>query len=123
MNVTETIETIGQDVRHTGRNLWLVGLGAAASIEQGSRDVFDTLVARGRARQPEGFDSVADTLQETKAKVSDRVRGIKKEAEDRLEEKVSAAMKRLGVPVRQDFELLIDRIEQLSRKVDELVKA
>lgn len=123
MNVTDTIETFGQDIRATGRHLWLAGLGTAASIEQGSREVFDRLVARGRARRPEGFASVGETLQETKERVSHRVKDLGQQAENRLEERVSAAMKRLGVPVREDFELLIDRIETLSRKVDDLVKS
>ena len=122
MNMTQTLDTVGQNMREAGRNLWLASLGTAASIEQGSRQLFDRLVARGEARRPEGFTGLSATLQETKTNVTERVKGLGQKAEDRLEEGVSSAMKRLGVPVREDFEILIDRIEQLSRKVDDLAK-
>lgn len=122
MNVTQTVETMGQDVKKTGRSLWLASLGAASSMRENSRQLFDRLVERGQSRKEQGF-AVPETVQQAGEKVGDRVKGFGREVEARVEEGVTSTMKRFGVPVRQDFQQLIERIEQLTVKVEGLSKS
>lgn len=121
MDVSQTVESLGQDMKNTSRSLWLAGLGAASSLQQNGRQMFETLVERGENRKARGF-GVPSTVQQAGEKVGDRVKGLGREVEARVEKGVTSTMKRFGVPVRSDFEQLIERIEQLSSKVDGLAK-
>lgn len=51
METRNRMEEVGSELRTAGRNLWLAGLGAASSVEENSRKLFDDLVERGERRQ------------------------------------------------------------------------
>lgn len=122
MNVNETIDNVGQEVKKTGRNVWLAGLGAASSVQEEGRKLFEELVERGQARKDKGFGMSAP-LRKVGDEASDRAKTLGQRMETRVEEGVTGAMKRFGVPVREDFEQLIERIDTLTQKVDSLAKA
>jgi polyhydroxyalkanoate synthesis regulator phasin len=54
-----------------GRKLWLAGLGAAASALEGAAGVFDALVAKGRAHEPQAKAIASRVLKEARAKADD----------------------------------------------------
>lgn len=120
--ITETVDSVGQDVKNTGRSVWLAGLGAASSVQEQGRKLFDTLVERGQARKDKGF-AVPQPLRTVSDEAGGRVKNLGRQVESRLEEGVTGTMKRFGVPVRRDFEDLIERIDTLTQKVDSLAKA
>lgn len=119
MNMSETIDTMGREMKDTGRSVWLAGLGAASSLQDAGTSVFETLVERGRARKEKGFN-LPSPLRQATEEAGDRVKDLGQQVESRVEEGVTSTMKRLGVPVRQDFEQLIERIERLTVQVDRL---
>jgi len=113
--VRETRE-LGMEVRDAGRHVWLAGLGAIHSVDHGSRELFSDLVARGRrfeARQ-------RPVLEGRFRKIGNRVGAFRDRLEHGVEDRLAHTLKRFGVPDRDDVHLLIDRIEQLTRKVEGL---
>ena len=108
--IVDTARQLGDDLYESGRKVWTAGLGAVALAEDKSRETFDHLVARG-----ETFDGI-DTGVVAEAKK------IGRDVEDRVQETVGKTLSRAGVPSREELHLLIDRVELLTAKVDEIAK-
>ena len=109
-------QELGQGVKDAGRHVWLAGLGALNSVDEGGRDLFSDLVARGRrfeAREK-------PVLEERFRRVGDRVAAFRDRIEHGVEDRLAQTLKRFGVPDRDQVHQLIDRIEELTRKVDSL---
>ena len=123
MNQAQSIETgfdrVRQDLLAAGRNLWLAGLGAIAAIteaDQGSRELFDRLVERGRPleeQQRKAFRELGDRTEET-------VLEMRKLFQETVEYEGKGVLKKLGVLTRDDLKVLAARIDTLSQKIDEL---
>ena len=123
MNQAQSIETgfdrARRDLRAAGRNLWLAGLGAVATItevDEGSRELFDRLVERGRPleeQQRKTFRELGDRTEET-------VREMRKLFRETVEYEGKGVLKKLGVLTRDDVKVLAARIDTLSQKIDEL---
>lgn len=99
-----------------GRNLWLAGLGAVAGVEEGSRDLFDRLVERGRPvdeRQRSTLQGIGDRTGET-------LREMRQLFRETVDYEGKGVLKRLGVLTRDDVKVLAARIDTLARKIDEL---
>lgn len=125
MNPTETKERLeghlrdlGTGARETSRKAWLATLGAASSVETESREVFDRLVEKGRERSKKDLFKVPAPLQATGERVKDFGRAL----EQRVEEGATATLRRFGVPDRREIQDLIQRIEQLTTKVEALAE-
>jgi poly(hydroxyalkanoate) granule-associated protein len=123
MNQEQSIETgfdrARCDLLAAGRNLWLAGLGAVASIveaDQESRELFDRLVERGRPleeQQRKTFRELGDRTEET-------VREMRKLFRETVEYEGKGVLKKMGVLTRDDLKVLAARIDTLSQKIDEL---
>jgi len=103
------------------RTMWWAGLGAVATARDAGAQVFDALVEEGksweqtererrerRARQVRTLVEESDALQE---------------AEERIQDGVDAALRRVGVPSRDEMEDLRDQIDALSARVEDLARA
>ncbi len=109
-------QNLGRGVKDAGRHVWLAGLGALESVDAGGRDLFSDLVARGRrfeAREK-------PVLEERFRKAGDRVTAFRDRLEHDVEDRLSHTLKRFGVPDRDQVHQLIERIEELTRKVEGL---
>jgi poly(hydroxyalkanoate) granule-associated protein len=98
-----------------GRSLWLAGLGAAAEVEEGSRELFDRLVERGRPlekKQKQIAEAVSDRAQRT-------AREIGKLVQDTVAYESRGMLKRLKVMTHEDVKVLSARLSTLSKKIDE----
>lgn len=102
------------DLSQAGRSLWLAGMGAVAQVEEEGRDLFDTLVERGRKVETRQFKAIDRTV----AKTSERVRELSDRMQEQVEERAKVVLHRLGVPTRDDIEDLSGRIQALSQKID-----
>lgn len=107
---------LGQGVKDVGRNVWLAGLGAVGAAGESGRGLFADLVERGRRFEKRERPAVEERFR----KVSDRLDGFRHEMEHRVEERVASTLQRFGVPDRDEVHHLIERIEQLTRKVEKL---
>lgn len=108
-----------EQVKAAGRNLWLAGLGAAAEVEEGGRELFGRLVERGRPVEGklEGTQKkLADTVTE---KANKAARELGKLVEETVEFESRGMLKKLNLMTREDVKILTARLETLSKKLDE----
>src|SRR6185295_1958162 len=98
---------------------WLAGLGALAAAEEEGGKIFSRLVDRGRDVESRGKVEVD--------KMKSEVDRIKTKAEstfdswgEKLDEKLAAALHRLGVPTRDEIRTLTLRVEELNAKIEQL---
>ena len=126
MNTVETrekaersIRNLGEGARDASRQLWLAGLGVASSVETESRRVFENLVERGRDRSEHDLVRLPRPLRAT----GERLKTLGQEIESRVEAGTSTALQRFGVPDRKEVTQLIERIEELTRKVEGLAES
>jgi poly(hydroxyalkanoate) granule-associated protein len=107
---------IGKDLMHGGRNVWLAGLGAVAAIDDNRRTRFESLVTRGRQReqrQREALDAVRN-------QATDRIRGLSEQINSGVQSTMSSTLHRIGVPTRDEIQGLIDHVEKLTSKLEDL---
>ncbi len=112
----EQLREVGREMARRGRRVYLAGLGAVGSVGELGRDLTQDLIERGRKLEKAERPVIADRIRDSRERVS----RLGREAERRLEERVTATLERFGVPSRNDFQALIDRIEQLTQKVESL---
>ena len=115
-NKLQPLREVGDDLAKTGRRLWLAGLGAAGTVGETGWKVASDLVERGRTYQRRERPAIERRLRAGR----ERFESLTRATERRIEERVTDAMHRFGVPSREDVRELIERIEELTRKVDAL---
>lgn len=109
-------------VKDSAQQIWLAGLGAFAKAQEEGSKVFDTLVKEGVTMQRKTQSAAEEKLSEAGSRMASMATEISSKASgqwDRLEtifeERVSKALKKLGVPTAKDIEELSARIEELNR--------
>jgi poly(hydroxyalkanoate) granule-associated protein len=108
-----------KELKESASKIWLAGLGALATAEEEGTKLFNTLVEKGETYETRG----KKRINEMKAKVEDVVGKAESSLEkvgDALDERVADAIKRLGVPSRNEITKLTKRVEELTLKVDGL---
>ena len=114
--LNDRLNQVGNDVREMSRNVWLAGLGAIGTIDERGRAVFNDLVGRG-----EKMDGKLDLeIMKPFGGAADRVKSFNEDIERRVEDGMETALHRLGMPTRGDVSTLIERVEQLTQKVEGL---
>lgn len=109
---------IPRELAGRGRDVYLAGLGAVASVEEEGTTLFSTLVERGKKMEQRGRKQV-DEMRET---VNTRQRQAVDTVEDTVYEPMLGAMKRFGVPTRAEVRDLSANVDALSNKVDALIR-
>jgi poly(hydroxyalkanoate) granule-associated protein len=113
---TDQAKKFGDDVMNMGRNVWLAGLGAYSWAEEETRKTFDDLVDRGQKFEKDEKNVVSKTIDDATTKAKDF--GTK--VEDTVHDTVTTVLHRAGVPSRDEIGTLIQRVEELTKKVDKL---
>lgn len=114
---------IPDEVKESAQKIWLAGLGALSAAEQEGSKLFKTLVEKGEKFEGRGKTAYEDAKED----MGDAFSGAKDKAEtawdkieDRLDEVVSGALKRFGVPSRDEIATLTRRVEELTAVVEQL---
>jgi poly(hydroxyalkanoate) granule-associated protein len=104
-------------VKEVAQDIYLAGLGAVAAAGEEGTKLFEDLVKKGRALEKSGRAKVEQAL--------DRARGLRGDARKvvakataPLDEGMTNAMHRLGVPTRREIQSLTRRVEELTRVVE-----
>jgi len=108
-----------QELRESARKIWLAGLGALATAEDQGTRVFQTLVEKGEdfeARSEKQFSKVKSRVKSA----TDKAEAQWNKVESLVDEKVTAAVQRLGIPSRDEVRTLTRRVEELTKKVEAL---
>ncbi|WP_417514783.1 phasin family protein [Marinobacter sp.] len=110
-------------IKGSARQIWLAGLGAYTKAEEDTGKFFERLVQEGEQLE----NRTRGVVEKQIRSVEDRVEGVRERATgtwDRLEhlfdERVSGALRRLGIHRREDIEGLEQRIEALEAEISEL---
>lgn len=109
---SEGPKNAARELKESAQRIWLAGLGALAVAEEEGVRVFDNLVERGR--EWEGRSK--ERMDEARSRVKQTVEDV----ESRVDEKVAAAMQRMGVPSRDEIRELTRRIEELNAKIERM---
>ena len=109
------------DLKESAHRIWLAGLGALAAAEEEGSKVFSRLVDRGRDVEAKGrveakdqFDKAKDQFDKAKAKAGSTWDDLS----GKVDEAVTSALHRLGVPTRDEIRNLTQKVEELNAKVD-----
>ena len=120
---TRQEKTVQEDLKESAHRIWLAGLGALAAAEQEGTKMFNRLVDRGRDFEAKGRTEAKDQYDKAREQF-DKAKGQAKDTLDNVGEKVdemvTAALHRLGVPTREEIHTLTQRVEELNAKVEAL---
>lgn len=119
---------LSEKIRESARQIWLAGLGAYNKAEEDAGKIFDKLVSEGeelenmtRGAVEKQFKAVEERVEGVKG----RVEGVKEKATDTFgklesvfDQRVSAALVRLGMPSKKKVEELEARIAELEAKLN-----
>jgi poly(hydroxyalkanoate) granule-associated protein len=109
------------DVKDTAHRIWLAGLGALAAAEEEGTKLFSRLVDRGRDVEARGkveVEKVVDKAKSEYEKAKTKAGGSWEDIGGKVDEAISAALHRLGVPTRNEIHNLTKRVEELNAKIE-----
>lgn len=120
-----SFEDMQKELADRGRDVWLAGLGALATVEEEGSKLFARLVERGKEYENLSAKQVKE--------LSERVTEQQKKAIERAEETTTAAqsavantmdkaLERFGVPTRSEVTDLSKKVDLLSKQIDKLSK-
>jgi poly(hydroxyalkanoate) granule-associated protein len=122
-NKPENDPQLAAKIKGSARQIWLAGLGAYTKAEEDTGRFFDRLVQEGEQLE----NKTRGVVEKQIKSVEDRVEGVRERATgtwDRLEhmfdERVSGALRRLGIHRREEIESLERRIEALESELTRL---
>ena len=120
-NTTSNERKLQDDVKDTAHRIWLAGLGALAAAEEEGTKLFSRLVDRGRDVESRGkveVDKVVDKASEVVDKAKAKAGSTWDDLGSKVDETITAALHRLGVPTREEIRTLTQRVEELNAKVE-----
>ena len=113
---------IPADMLAAAQSIWLAGLGAIAVAQQEGGKLFSTLVEKGAELEKAGFSPAAavDAVKDAAGNASDEFEHAWKSVPRFVDEQVTAALHRIGVPTRDEIAALMTRIDQLTLAIEQL---
>ena len=103
---------IQNEVKDSAHRIWLAGLGALAAAEEEGSKLFSRLVERGKGFEADGKEQFAKAKKKAEKAYED--------VSETVDEKVTAALHRMGVPTRDEIKRLTKKVEELTAKVEQL---
>jgi poly(hydroxyalkanoate) granule-associated protein len=119
-NKPENDEQLAGKIKGSARQIWLAGLGAYTKAEEDAGKFFERLVHEGEQLE----SKTRGVVEKHVRSVEDRVGDVREKATgtwDRLEhlfdERVSGALRRLGIHRREEIEAMERRIQALEAEL------
>lgn len=100
----------------TGRNVYLAGLGVAATVTDQYGRVFESLVDKGRTVSEKREEEPTEKPAGLSSKASD----LKVKVETTVQTGITTALGRFGIPSQKEFNDLTKSIEVLTEKVQNM---
>jgi poly(hydroxyalkanoate) granule-associated protein len=122
---TSRTETLQDELTKRGRDVWLAGLGALATVEEEGTKLFSRLVDRGKAfeeERREELKAASEKAREQRDEALAQIEEAGEETQSLLMDTVNTALERFGVPTRNEVDRLSKKVEKLSEQVDDLSK-
>ncbi len=112
--VDNTVEEVHGPLYEASRRVLLASIGVIALAQDEIEDFVEKLVERGEIAEKDGKKLVREVIDKRKKDVS--------KAEDELNKRIDEVVVRMDVPTKADIDALGEQINELSDKVDALVK-
>lgn len=109
-----------------GRDVWLAGLGALATVEEEGTKLFNNLVDRGKKFESDRRQRIQEVTKQAEAEGEKALAQLEEAGEDTrayLTTIVDGALERFGVPTKEEVDALSQKVDALSSQVDALSKA
>ncbi len=119
--VTKKAKEMQSDMVESAHKVWLAGLGALAVAEQEGSKVFKNLVEKGQGVESKGKEQV-DKAKGAVTGMRTVVESYWETLEKTVDEKVTGAIRRLGVPTKDEIAKLTKKVEELTASIDKLRK-
>jgi poly(hydroxyalkanoate) granule-associated protein len=107
------------EVTQSAYRIWLAGLGAVAYAQESGGQLFEDLVKRGRELEAQARLTTPD-VGPTLRDATDKAFTAWQQLSKGLDEQVTAALHRMGVPTRHEIATLSKRVELLTASVEKL---
>ena len=114
VKVDNTVEEVHGPLYEASRRVLLASIGAIALAQDEIEDFVEKLVERGEIAEKDGKKLVREVIDKRKKDVS--------KAENELNKRIDEVVERMDVPTKADIDALGGQINELSDKVDALVK-
>jgi poly(hydroxyalkanoate) granule-associated protein len=115
---------LASTVKESAQQIWLAGLGAFSKAQEEGGKVFETLVKEGMTIQKRTQSAAEEKLAEATSRMTSMASDLSNKAsgqwdklESIFEDRVSRALKKLGVPTAREIDELTRRVEELNRTV------
>jgi poly(hydroxyalkanoate) granule-associated protein len=113
------VKEVQAGMTESARNIWLAGLGAVALAQETGGKMFEDLVKRGREMEARAKLTPPD-MTVTLRGATDRAMSAWQQMSKGLDEQVTAALHRMGVPTRSEIATLGKRVELLTASIEKL---
>jgi poly(hydroxyalkanoate) granule-associated protein len=110
-------------IRDSARQIWLAGLGAYTKAEEDAGRFFERLVNEGEQLESRTRGVVEKQIRSVEHRVDDvreKATGTWDRLEHMFDQRVSGALRRLGIHRQEDVDRLEARIERLEAEVARL---
>lgn len=124
-NKASQSETLQDELTERGREVWLAGLGALATVEEEGTKLFNRLVDRGQEFEEERRKTLKEATEKARKQGDEALAQLEEASEETqsvLSESVNSALERFGVPTRKEVDDLTEKVEHLSQQVEELAE-
>lgn len=122
--------TVLSDVKVYARKIWLAGLGAYAKAGQEGVEYFKDLVKAGEGVEEQGKKLVGEQVEAANSQIVSVKSSVKGKVDvqlDKIEKafdnRVAAALNRLGIPSKQDVEGLSAKLDELSALLEHVARS
>ena len=112
------------ELRKYTQDIWLAGLGAFSRAEEEGGKLFDNLVKVGEeleAKTRDIADNTVETVVEARDKVLEKASDTREKVERAFDEKIAAALGRLGIPSQGELDSVNQRLDTLTQVLQQLI--
>lgn len=121
----EQSSQLSEKIKESARQIWLAGLGAYNKAEEDTGKIFERLVKEGeelenltRGAVEKRFKVVEEHVEDVREKAT----GTFGKLENVFDQRVSAALSRLGIPTQKQIASLTARIDALEAELKAIKK-
>ena len=121
----EQATQLSRKIKDSARQIWLAGLGAYTKAEEDAGRFFDKLVKEGEEIEMKTRDAVEKqfkAVEDTVVGVKSKATGTWDKLENVFDQRVSQALHRLNIPTKAELDALSDKVDELTRALEELRK-
>lgn len=121
-----TADSLRHELANRGREVWLAGLGALATVEEEGTKLFSRLVERGQQFEEErraDLEAASEKAREQRDETIAQLEEASEETRSALTNTVHSALERMGVPSQKEVDRLAEKVDALSAQVDDLTTA